>query len=209
MNTQLRIDIHGYWYTGTGRTSGSHVDSLVEKDEHGLPYLNGRHLKGLLRDAIARAAQWGWFDEIEALPVSAGELESWLFGSRNAVDEDDSSRFTTHAGSLFISNAQLPQADQIALRGQPLRKGLYRNLFSTAIDVETGTAKDQSLRGIEVVIPLTLYAELTLQGPSQSVQAAYEVLEKSITLIDYVGGMRNKGMGRATLSLIQEGSKVA
>jgi CRISPR/Cas system CSM-associated protein Csm3 (group 7 of RAMP superfamily) len=47
----LTIDIRGYWHSGTGRGSGSHLDALVDTAHDGLPYLSGRHIKGLLRDA--------------------------------------------------------------------------------------------------------------------------------------------------------------
>lgn len=204
MNKQLTVAIHSYWHAGTGRTSGSHVDSLVEKDKNGIPLLNGKHLKGLLRDAVSRAAYWGWFDDLE-LPVANQALAGWLFGSQNnSVNEDDSSRFDTTAGLIFVSNAELPLSDHMILSkkgSEKLKAGLFRHVFSTAIDEQTGTAKDQSLRGIEVVIPLTLNAEITFNGDQQAATEVFNVLEKSLSLIDHVGGMRNRGLGRATLSL--------
>ena len=206
MNKQLTVEIHSYWHAGTGRTSGSHVDSLVEKNNSGLPLLNGKHIKGLLRDAVARAADWGWFDEqVQGLPVSAKALEAWLFGTRNASDNsDDSSRFDTTAGVVFVSNAELPEADRLILsqkESSELKTGLFRHVFSTAIDEETGTAKDHSLRGAEVVIPLTLHSEITFNGDEKAAPAVFEILTQSLSLIDHVGGMRNRGFGRATLSL--------
>ncbi|WP_372737042.1 RAMP superfamily CRISPR-associated protein [Neptunomonas sp.] len=208
MNIQLRIDIQSYWHAGTGRTSGRHVDSLVEKDNAGIPLLNGRHLKGLLRDAVASAAHWGWFEELD-LPVTTQELEDWLFGTRNENDDDDSSRFTTVAGLVFISNAELPEVDQIIINDAQLKPGLYRNIFSTAINEATGTAKDRSLRGAEVVIPLTLFAEISFEADKKTELAVFKVLEKSLSLIDHVGGMRNRGLGRATLTMTEQGGKAA
>jgi len=207
MNKQLTVEIHGYWHAGTGRTSGSHVDSLVEKDDLGLPLLNGRHLKGLLRDAVSRAVHWGWFDELQQdLPVNIDDLENWLFGSQSTNDnsDDDSSRFNTTPGTLFISSAQLNEGDREILSGEDateLKAGLFRHIFSTAIDEKTGTAKNRSLRGAEVVIPLTLYSDITFNGDANIATTVFKVIEQALSLIDHVGGMRNSGLGRATLSL--------
>ncbi len=200
MNKQLKVEIHSYWHAGTGRTSGSHVDSLVEKDHRGLPRLSGRHLKGLLRDAVYRACSWGWFDD-------AGDLETWLFGSaanpEQADGQDsDSTRFATTAGSLFISNAELRKSEQQALtQNTGLRSALYHSLFATAIDEQTGSAKNQSLRGMEVVVPLTLYADINIQSDERQAHNAFDKLQQALSLIDHIGGMRNRGLGRATLTL--------
>ncbi len=197
----LVIEISSYWHAGTGRTSGSHVDSLVEKTASGLPLLNGRHNKGLIRDAVYRAEDWGWFDDLPALDTQGLSVTDWLFGSRN--NSEDDTRFDTSSGQLIVSNATLTADEATILeddKNVELRKKLYRHIFSTAIEHATGTAKEHSLRGIEVVIPLTLSAELEcLDG--QQADLVFQYLERAISLIDHVGGMRNRGLGRATLSL--------
>lgn len=199
---QLVIDISSYWHAGSGRTSGSHVDRLVEKNSNGLPYLNGRHNKGLIRDAVARAEHWGWFDDLPAIDTNSLSLTEWLFGTHsNSNTSSDDTRFDSVAGQLLISNATLSTQEMDILSKQPdLRAKLYRHLFSTAIEHATGTAKEHSLRGIEVVIPLTLTAEIECLDSHQAPQT-FEYLSRAITLIDHVGGMRNRGLGRATLSL--------
>ncbi|WP_421847606.1 RAMP superfamily CRISPR-associated protein [Marinomonas sp.] len=201
MHQQLTINITSYWHAGTGRTSGSHVDSLVEKDASGLPFLNGRHLKGLLRDAITRANEWGWFDDLPSLEHGQSSLPDWLFGTRPTnTDSDVETRFNTVPGIIAVSNAQLPSADGNLLANAPeLRSELYRHIFSTAIDHHSGIAKEKSLRGIEVTIPLSLYAEVECND-SQAEQV-FQYLSKAIHLIDHVGGMRNRGLGRAQISL--------
>jgi len=208
MNAHLQIDILSYWHAGTGGTSGRHVDRVVDKTAAGLPLLNGKHIKGLLRDAVARSYHWGWFTE-SPLPTHSGDLIQWLFGTRNEANDDDSSRFTTESGKIFIGNALLPEADQNILNNAPLLcSSLYRDLFSTAIDsdsetgVSRGIAKDNSLRGIEVVVPVTLYADVDCDLPKDQAEAIFEMLKQAISLIDHVGGKRNSGLGRAKLSLV-------
>lgn len=197
---KLIMDISSYWHAGTGRTSGSHVDSLVEKTASGLPLLNGRHNKGLIRDAINRADDWGWFKDLSEIDTQGLSLTDWLFGSRHHSEADDT-RFDTSAGQLIVSNATLSANEVMTLEADiELREKLYRHIFSTAIEHATGTAKEHSLRGIEVVIPLTLCADIECLD-SQQADVVFQYLERAISLIDHVGGMRNRGLGRATLSL--------
>ena len=199
---QLTIDIASYWHAGTGRTSGSHVDRLVDKTSDGLPYLNGRHNKGLIRDAVSRADSWGWFNDLAPIQTEGQPLTDWLFGSRPDGDNDET-RFETTSGQLLISNATLTKFEAHTLtraENAALRKNLYRHIFSTAIEHATGTAKEHSLRGIEVTVPLTLTAEVECLD-SQQAELVFAYLDRAISLIDHVGGMRNRGLGRATLSL--------
>ena len=204
MQQQLKIDILSYWHAGSGRTSGSHVDSLVGKNTQGLPYLNGRHLKGLLRDAVMRAEAWGWFDSLSVNKPDHLSLTDWLFGTRAATGGDDMTRFETTAGIISISNGELLEAEVTALtHDETLKVALYSHLFSTAIEHDTGTAKKHSLRGIEVVIPLTLYAEIDCQHSTSEI--IFEQLNKACSLIDHVGGMRNRGLGRAKLTIEKQG----
>lgn len=205
MHKQLIVDLQGYWHAGSGRTSGSHVDRLVEKDNAGLPFLSGKHLKGLLRNAVMRAESWQWFDD-----AHIGEnIEQLLFGSKS-LPNDDTSRFKTTPGILMISDARLPVAERAYLSSQQapapaMREVLYRSLFSTAINHESGTAESQSLRGMEVSVPVTLTSEISLSCEHPNAQQLFACLEQCLPLIDHVGAMRNRGLGRARLSFNSAG----
>lgn len=206
----LHIDIRSYWHTGTGRGSGSHLDALVDTAHDGLPYLSGRHLKGLLRDAVYKAEQWGQLDAFK--PEAAHTVTDLLFGKRNAADTRVP-RDETTAGLLRIGDGVLPEAIRswLAHRDQAaLRPHLQRELTSTAVDSDTGTAKSRSLRGIQVSIPLHLEASITAQAPLQRGDEApipdlsplwRDILEHCLPLIRAVGAQRTRGLGRASLSL--------
>ena len=75
-------------------------------------------------------------------------------------------------------------------------------MHSTAIDHGTGVATNKSLRGIEVVIPLTLYATLN-EVPSAKFKIPnwHKLLEPALPLIQAVGAHRSRGLGRAVVSL--------
>ena len=189
-HTTLVIDIHSWWQPGTGRGSGAHLDALAHVDADGIPELPGRTLKGLLRDAMQQAERWGWID--------AGRHE--LFFGKPADKDGNGSA----PGVLRLASARLPDAERRWLateEGEAARQQLFTELASTAIDEKTGSAKDASLRAIQVVLPLTLYARIEAL-PGQSLPEDWiHSIEQCLPLIRAVGSGRSRGLGRATLRL--------
>lgn len=199
----LTIDLKSFWHVGTGKGSGSHLDALVDKDQHGLPIVPGRMLKGLLRDAVYRLNEWGHFEEQSNL------IEN-MFGSAGFLP-DGVPRNETKAGCLRFSNAILEENIQLWLLQNEQRKdsitNMYQDLYSTAIDALSGVAKKHSLRGIQATIPMELQAEIT---QIKETKLEWErIIEKSLPLIRAVGGYRNRGMGRAVLSLSNNSNREA
>jgi len=193
-SSTLHIRLQGYWHPGTGRAMGAAVDAAAYRDTDGLPALPGRHLKGLLRDAVERASAWGW-------PGYDAELVAALFGDR---PESVAPGQIPRAGSLRVGDARLPATLRAQLADtdkRALRAGLFRVLLSTAIDAETGTADDRTLRGVEVVVPLDLEADLTVLPGQQPPADWRERLRSVLPLIPAVGAHRTRGLGRALLEL--------
>jgi CRISPR/Cas system CMR subunit Cmr4 (Cas7 group RAMP superfamily) len=46
-----KILFHSEWHCGSGLSSGSDLDALVVKDAEGFPFIPGKTLKGLLKEA--------------------------------------------------------------------------------------------------------------------------------------------------------------
>jgi CRISPR/Cas system CSM-associated protein Csm3 (group 7 of RAMP superfamily) len=193
MSYQLKIDIQSYWHPGTGRGQGSDVDALTHRDAHGLPILPGRTLKGLLRDAATR---WEQFTQADSQPALAEQL----FGADADADEK-------WLGLVRVSDAVLAEDIRYyLLDNKNLLTGLYRSIHATAIEHDTGTAVNHSLRGMEVVVPLTLYATLD-EVPDAPYKVAnwHKAIEQTLGLIQAVGAHRTRGLGRAVVTL--EGEK--
>lgn len=192
----LIIEILSDWHPGTGRGSGFYLDAVVYKDPDGLPRLPGRTLKGLLRDALERAERWQW----PGIP----EGTTWqFFGSRGQSRDPHRQRDEnlSDAGALRVSDACLPPEVADYLKSQPGRRlidHLYREHFSTAIDHASGVAKSKSLRGMEVIVPLTLEARISLI-PGRELANWQETLVGVLPLINAVGAHRTRGFGRAHL----------
>jgi len=218
--TTLTIDIDHYWHAGTGRGSGSHLDALIDVDDLGLPFVSGKMLKGLLRDAVYRLESWGHFnDPSHPLYYSEGSLTEYIFGSRGTLDGNVSRDFT-EKGKLRVGNAQLPEdfrgwitslkqtetlmsANDAEVGAKLLPSyldSLKVALYSTAIDHKTGVAKQASLRGMQVTIPMQLVAELDWL-PSEQPYPWQDLISHALPLIRAVGGHRSRGFGRACVQL--------
>jgi len=213
ISATMNIEFLNYWHAGTGKSNGREVDAITEKDASQLPFIAGRHLKGLLRDATRRAECWGWFANLKLPEGPAQSLEQLVFGSSNQIEK----RSETAAGMVIVDDAKLPAGEAAYLgsaQGAPLRKALYQNLYSTAID-ENGTAKEASLRGIEVCVPVILNAPVTLaamaldnelrQQQEQWLQQQenWSWLEAILPLVDSLGASRTRGLGEARLTVTQ------
>jgi len=199
---QLKFNIHTYWRAGTGRGAGALLDEMVHKDAYGLPSLPGRTVKGLLRDAVFRAEEWE--------QVSPGTTIN-LFGGNALENGQLESRLEIKPAALGVSDAVLDDAVRNYLiyllkdennarrvKGKSLRQGFFHQIYATAI--ESGSAKEKSLRGMEVTIPLTLTAQLHLLKPLDDENWVND-LKKSLPLIRALGTSRSRGLGRVTVEL--------
>lgn len=202
---KLKIDIQTYWHAGTGRGRSFEIDSVVHRDRDNLPALPGRSVKGLVRDAVTAAVALGWIQTTHAASCQS-EIVNDLFGPLG-VDGA-----LTHPGWLHFSDAVLADDVRIALRGNlELQAAMYANLYTTAIDHGNGSALVKSLRGIEVAVPMTLYAAVNVdtssnhkskQSNSTNADIVIGWVNTSLPLLRNFGSHRNRGLGRAMFSLI-------
>ena len=206
----IKIDFQGFWHVGSGRSSGHHLDAICLKDEFGLPFVAGKQLKGLLRHAVRRADEWGWYTDLTLPKGLLTSFEALLFGSQSQLE----GRYETFSGMLFVDNAQLAdeEFDFLKLNDQAMmREYLYQDLYSTSIDQITGTAQDHSLRGIEVALPVHLFASLEIKETALDVELRKQqktflqakpwlILERALPLVDAVGAHRSRGLGEALVS---------
>jgi len=200
----LILELQSYWQIGSGDGLGAIADSAALRDANGLPYIPGRQIKGILRQAFREAHIFQAYAD-----CAETELESLLFGTGNQTDD----RFATLPGLLHISNAVLAADEQAALLAQPgYISHLFQMVYSTAID-NYGVAKDGSLRGSEVAIPMRLSAhigwEVTSVEPAyrarqQQLMSAYPLatlIAPLAGLVAGVGAKRNRGFGEVICSM--------
>lgn len=206
----LTVTFHDYWHAGTGRGEGPGADALTLKTPAGLPRLPGRSLKGLLREAVEQATAYGW--------LAHPPVELW-FGSslpaRGARDGDgvvdalETGRFQTRPGCLRFGDARLGRGEERhrweswAAANRELARELFVPLASTKIG-EGRVAEEHSLRVAEVVVPLTLHAEVEWASSLPDDRSWVRALATSLPLIRAAGAHRTRGLGRAELALEEE-----
>lgn len=173
------------WHAGSGLGSGADADSIVIKYSDNLPYLPGKTIKGLLKDAL--------LDIVEVQPalMPNGFIDT-LFGHK--IVDENKKVVRTQPGTLFFSNAELPILEKNEAKGA-VSQFLYRNRASTSID-DLGVAKQTSLRTMEVCIPLTI--EGYIQGIKKE---EIPILEMGVKMLRHIGSNRNRGLGRCIIKL--------
>lgn len=190
----LSVTFHSWWRTSSGRSDGPHVDDCVERDASGLPFLPGKTLKGLFRDAAVQLAVLGHIDPDRIEQAFGRHVEQTQEGAPLYA------RFLTTAGTLRFGSAEMPAAwrewaGSAPVEDQSILEALLDTRAMTAIN-ERGVAKTGSLRAQQVVVPLTLYA-----GIQSDVAADRDLLIQCAPLIRSIGAGRNRGFGRVSFTL--------
>lgn len=124
------------------------------------------------------------------LPYASGKTIKGLL--REMAEEFGEIDFLHQA---YFSNATLNANLKEQIVSNKLQDNLYDIIASTKIDSD-GIAVDNSLREIEVVVPLLLHGEI------RDIQQEHlQTLSKSLKLIKRMGLNRNRGLGRCEFSV--------
>ena len=186
MCISYQIEFFSYWHIGSGLSGGAAADNIVLKNDKKLPFIPGKTLKGLLREAAEL------INGLNGDMVSSHFIND-VFGEK-LVDKDNK----RNEGEAFFANAYLTKNASDIIVKDGLTNELYQILSSTAID-ENGQAVDSSLRQLEVTIPLTLYGKIE----HFSIKPEYKVqLEYCFKWIKQMGQNRNRGLGKCKFSII-------
>lgn len=170
-----KITFLDFWHLSSGLSGGARLDSSVIKDSDGFPFVPAKTLKGVLREV---AESFG------------NDFVNECFGESIQKDR------VPKEGKCHFSNAALNQATKDALKN--LTHFLYAKLASTAIDENFGSAKDGSLREIEVAKPLSLY------GTIHNVPANYaDTMTNTLKSLKSMGLNRNRGLGRLKIEILE------
>ena len=204
---EYEIQFFNEWHCGSGLAAGADLDALVIKDGQRLPYIPGKTIKGLVREAIE---DYYTFQETE-IPedfikyfgnskdkdnrkVKYNDKQEKKFDEKTD-DNIDAIRF----GLLFFSNAELPNIERNELTKQHAQDFMYASIASTRID-DNGTASKTSLRKTEVTIPCKL--QFYIQSDEEISKDFLEIINKSVGLIKRIGQNRNRGLGRCQIKKV-------
>lgn len=196
MDIKYNVDFFTDWHCGSGLSAGAYVDALVVKDADGLPYLPGKTVKGLLREAAKDIVDLR-FGSDEDLHASRMNFIKQAFGFFDDVDENGDKNAIR--GSAFFSNAEFPAPEREAIISASLAPYLYRTLSSTEIS-QDGIAVDKSLRRMEVTVPCVLEGKILNLPDDDNFR---EIITDAMRYVKRLGQNRNRGLGRCSFSSIQ------
>ncbi|HPM01044.1 MAG TPA: RAMP superfamily CRISPR-associated protein [Candidatus Cloacimonadota bacterium] len=181
------------WHCGSGLTSGADVDALVIKDTNQLPFIPGKTIKGLFREAAEQIAHY----ETDKNKWDHFILEVFGKGAEKN-DKNNAQRSLSHFSNVVLSEYLQMEFTKSANDKDLLTPFLYRKITSTKID-KNGIAAERSLRKVEVTVPLVLYGKVT------DVKDEYKAfLIKCAKYIKRMGTNRNRGLGACVISEVEE-----
>ncbi len=186
-----------YWQVSSGLGIGSAADSECLKDDKGLPYIPGKTLKGLWRDAFLYSGQ-----EKNIAEYFGKDAEEKVKDDKISENQKDTiialQDKNSEPGRARWSNATLSSALIHELKNKnELKAQLYTSVTSTAIN-EKGVAKAKSLRTAQVCLPLTLEGEITM---SDSISRDEDLFKKAAPWLRRMGMGRNRGFGRCIVKI--------
>ena len=182
MTINYELKFFDYWHVSSGLSGGAALDSYVVKDSAGLPYVPGKTIKGLVREA----AELFWDqDDIDKCFGSKGSKGRQKDSGDEQKDNDD----TTQA-QCYFSSATIDEKIAVEITSNKLERNLFEIISATKID-DNGIAVDNSLRDIEVVLPISLKGEI--QNVSGEIA---QNLKRALEMIKRIGLNRNRGLGR-------------
>ena len=172
-----------------GDGTAGEVDIEVEHDQYGLPYLNGRALKGLLHEEAAEL--------VHALSLAGSTSQNWNQIANRVFGEPGSSQETQ--GLVRFGNATLPphfrqKIIDNKLNAHDVLIGLTSTRTQTAND-DTGAPKPETLRMMRIIPRGTPFqAELICDDGIEEMDLAF--LSACVKALRRAGSNKTRGMGK-------------
>lgn len=196
------IEFLADWHIGTGRGRHGHLDRTYDRDEHGLPFVGAKTMKGLLRSSMEQIA-FGLDGGADGTNESWGDLARWLLGSQPTTDEFLGSRTAPQPGVLVLTRAGLEPAVAATVLARPaLQRALAVERPGVKLD-ELGTAVQDHLRFIEMA-PAGLVLVGRCSVPDDAPDQALALIAAALREIRRIGHRRRRGWGRCSLNVLTE-----
>ena len=189
MNIHYKIEFFTDWHCGSGLSAGVDLDALVVKDKNHLPFIPGKTIKGLIREAVEELDRLSETQQIDAIKKAFG------FFSK----DENKREIEAVKGECFFTNATVPPVLANAVISEKTAKYFYRTISSTKINND-GVAEEHSLRKMQVTIPCCLEGKI-INIPDKSMA---EILKNGLRFIKRLGQNRNRGLGRCVITVIEK-----
>jgi len=201
MDYRIRMELLSDSLFGSGHSIPGSVDEEILYDEIGLPFMKGKTFKGNLRECAEKISSSlsNEFDE---------ELAS-LFGMENqGVTSWDRLKFSDCTIDNDVRDILLDKVRKGQISPSEIKEALTVTRTFTAIDWETGSYEEASLRTINFVKKgLVYYVDLSLGRELSSREKG--LLAGSVLMLRNIGGMRTRGKGEVSCRLLKDGEDIS
>lgn len=199
-NYVIEIELLSETILGSGNVVPGFVDLEVVHDENGLPYLNGKTLKGRLRKEAENIVALGneiFFEE---------SLNN-IFGSSNKgiLNKITFSKCEVSDNIKKLIESQLKNSNEI--EANDILDALTDVRYFTSIE-KNGTKKDGSLRTIRVINKkLRLIGNITCLNKLEEKEEM--LLALSVAGLKHIGLMCSRGKGNVRCLLYKENNEIS
>jgi CRISPR-associated protein Csx10 len=202
----VRLEMLSDWHIGAGFGRPGNIDSLVQRDPNGLPFVPAKTLTGIWRDALEHLVYA--LDERN----QNGAWSRWvdfLFGNQPALPGAPPD-VKPRSARLEIKPAYLPELLRVRLTGKkqkPLRDALTFIKPSVQIEDASGTSETDFLRFEEMARAgsfLEAECKFNAEGviiDAEQRQTLSALLVTSALLVERIGGKRRRGSGKCRLRI--------
>lgn len=170
---------------GNGLSIPGGEDIATQMDDQGFPYLKGNTLKGMFREELINLFGWTGKDEKET-----DETVCTLMGEGGSeqLDETRKVRFSDLVINPELRKTVEEETDDLA---EHIAMFTYTRDFTS---LEDGMAKEGSLRQCR-----TVKSGLHFYGTCYCAKEDAELVKEVLSLIKWVGTMRNRGFGKVSI----------
>lgn len=170
---------------GNGLSIPGGEDIATQMDDQGFPYLKGNTLKGMFREELINLLGWTGKDEKET-----DETVCTLMGEGGSeqLDETRKVRFSDLVINPELRKTVEEETDDLA---EHIAMFTYTRDFTS---LEDGMAKEGSLRQCR-----TVKSGLHFYGTCYCAKKDAELVKEVLSLIKWVGTMRNRGFGKVSI----------
>lgn len=188
---QLRIKMHleSDAIFGNGASIPGGEDIGVQTDTNGFPYMKGSTLKGIFREELINCLNW----EQKSPEEIRGTVQ--IFMGEKGNDDIYNSR------KLIFSDLTFHSALQKSVLQEDISRQEIENIFTylrTFTSLEEGIAKENSLR-----MARCIKRGLNFYGTCCCDERDKELVCRVLSLIKWVGSMRNRGFGKIKMEVAE------
>lgn len=192
--TKLQIELLSDTTFSRGEGTAGVVDTEIEHDKYGIPFIGGKSVRGLLRDSWLSMKDH--FNELAPAAIST-------LGRSEALDDSCQLRIgdATLPASIRATVYKACQRDKNPLSAQSILEAFTDIRYQTAEDRASGVPESTTLRSSRVVISGFCFEAPLTWMRGKPTKDELQVLALASLATRHAGLLRNRGRGHVRITI--------